>query len=69
MNKFDFREALFCLECGLVVGLTLNGIERRYYINQFGDIMCTPNGKEHLTYKVKEFKVDAIMSKEWVCYD
>lgn len=66
--KIDFEEALFSLKCGLVIGLTINGVERRYYLNQFGDIVCTPNGKPHLTYKVKEFKVDAIMSKDWKIY-
>ena len=27
------------------VGLKLDNIERSYYLNQFGQIMCTPNGK------------------------
>lgn len=67
--KIDFEEALFSLKCGLTIGLTLNGVERRYYLNKFGEILCIPNGKFHLTYKVKEFKVDAIMSKDWKIYD
>lgn len=64
-DTFDFQEALFYIKIGLVVGVTLNGIERRYYLNQFGEIMCTPNGKEHLTYKVNTFHIDAVMSNEW----
>lgn len=64
-NTFDFQEALSYIKAGLVVGVTLNNIERRYYLNQFGEIMCTPNGKEHLTYKVNTFHIDAVMSNEW----
>ncbi len=64
-DTFDFQEALSCIKAGLVVGVTLNGTERRYYLNQFGEIMCTPNGKEHLTYKVNTFHIDAVMSNEW----
>ena len=64
-NMFDFQEALSYIKSGLVAGLTINGKKRRYYLNQFGDIMCTPNGKEHLTYKVKQFQIDAVMLKEW----
>lgn len=67
-NMFDFQEALSYIKSGLVVGLTINGKERRYYLNQFGDIMCTPNGKEHLTYKVNNFHIDAVMSNEWKLY-
>lgn len=63
--KFDFEEALCCIKSGQVVSLTLDGKERRYYLNQFGDIICVPNGKEHLGYKVREFKIDAIMSNDW----
>ena len=37
------------------VGLKLDNIERSYYLNQFGQIMCTPNEKDHLTYKVNTF--------------
>ena len=36
METFDFQEALSYIKCGLVVGLTINGIERHYYLNQFG---------------------------------
>lgn len=67
-DTFDFQEALSYIKAGLVAGVTLNGVERRYYLNQFGEIMCTPNGKEHLTYKVKQFQIDAVMSKEWELY-
>lgn len=66
MNKFDFGEALAYIKAGFVVGLTINGIERRYYLNQFNDIVCVPNGKEHLLYKVRDFKIDAIMSNDWI---
>lgn len=69
METFDFQEALSYIKCGLVVGLTINGIERRYYLNQFGEIMCTPNGKEHLTYKVHTFHIDAVMSNNWKLID
>lgn len=65
----DFQQALSHIKSGLVAGLTINGKERRYYLNQFGDIMCTPNGKERLTYKVKGFKIDAVMSNNWVLYE
>ena len=68
-NTFDFQEALSYIKCGLVVSLTINGIERRYYLNQFGDIMCTPNGQEHLTYKGNTFHVDAVMSDNWKLID
>ena len=69
METFDFQEALSYIKCGLVVSLTINGIERRYYLNQFNDIMCTPNGKEHLTYKVHTFHIDAVMSDNWKLID
>ena len=64
-NTFDFQEALSYIKAGLVVELTLNNVERRYYLNQFGDIMCTPKGREELTYKVNKFHIDAIMSNNW----
>lgn len=66
MNKFDFGEALAYIKAGFVVGLTINGVERRYYLNQFNDIVCVPNNKEHLLYKVHDFKIDAVMSNDWV---
>ena len=69
METFDFKEALSYIKCGLVVGLTINGIERQYYLNQFGEIMCTPNGKEHLTYKVQKFHIDSILSENWKLID
>lgn len=69
MKTFDFQEALSYIKAGLVVGITIKDIERRYYLNQFGEIMCTPNGKEHLTYKVKQFQIDAVMSNEWKLID
>lgn len=64
METFDFQEALSCIEADMPVCLTLNGVERTYFIKD-GEIMCTPNGKEHLTYKVKHFQIDAVMSKQW----
>lgn len=68
-NMFDFQEALAYIKAGMVVGITINNIERRYYLNQFGEIMCTPNGKEQLTYKVNTFHIDAVMSNEWKLVD
>ena len=65
MKTFDFQEALSYIKAGMTVSLTLNGMERRYYLNQLGEIMCTPNGKEHLTYKVNTFHIDAVMSNNW----
>ena len=69
METFDFQEALSYIKAGMVVSLTLNGMERRYYLNQFGEIMCTPNGKEHLTYKVQKFHIDSILSDNWKLVD
>ena len=65
MKTFDFQEALSYIKCGLVVGLTINGIERHYYLNQLGEIMCTPNGKEHLTYVCHKMHIDSILSNSW----
>ena len=65
METFDFQEALSYIKAGMTVSLTLNGMERHYYLNQLGEIMCTPNGKEHLTYKVNTFHIDAVMSNNW----
>lgn len=64
-DTFDFQEALSFIKAGLVVSLTLNNTERRYYLNQFGDIVCVPNGKEYLAYKVNIFHADAILSNNW----
>ena len=69
MKTFDFQEALSYIKAGMVVSLTLNGMERYYYLNQLGEIMCTPNGKEHLTYKVNTFHIDAVMSDNWKLVD
>ena len=69
MKTFDFQEALSYIKAGMTVSLTLNGMERHYYLNQLGEIMCTPNGKEHLTYKVNTFHIDAIMSNNWKLVD
>lgn len=64
-DTFDFQEALSFIKAGLVVSLTLNNTERRYYLNQFGDIVCVPNGKEYLAYKVNIFYADAVLSNNW----
>lgn len=69
MNTFNFQEALSYIKAGMVVSLTLKNTERRYYLNQFGEIMCTPNNKPHLTYKVNTFRIDAIMSENWILID
>ena len=69
MTTFDFQEALSYIKAGLVVGITINGIERKYYLNQFGNIMCVPNGKEYLAYEVSVFHIDAIMSDDWKLID
>lgn len=68
-DTFDFQEALSYIKAGLVVGVTLNGMERRYYLNQFGEIMCTPNGKEHLTYVCHKMHIDSILSNSWYLVD
>ena len=68
-NTFDFQEALSYIKAGMTVSLTLNGMERHYYLNQLGEIMCTPNGKEHLTYKVQKFHIDSILSDNWKLVD
>lgn len=68
-DTFDFQEALAYIKAGMVVSLTLNGVERIYRLNQNGEVICTPNGKEHLTYKVNTFHIDAVMSDDWKLVD
>ena len=68
-DKFDFKEALSWMGCDRAVTLTLNGIERIYYQLPEGDIICIPNRKKHLSYKVKEFKIDAVLSDDWSFID
>lgn len=68
-DTFDFQEALAYIKSGMVVSLTLNGVERIYHLNQNGEVICTPNGKEHLTYKVNTFHIDAVMSNDWKLVD
>lgn len=63
-DTFDFQEALSYIKAGLVVSLKTD-IERRYYLNQFGDIVCVPNKEERLLYKVSIFDVEDIMSDNW----
>jgi hypothetical protein len=62
---FDFAQAYTHLLWGHRVSLTLNNIKRIYYRTADGDIMCIPNNKKHLEYKIKSFKIDAISSYEW----
>ena len=70
MNKtFDFGEALAWLDCDRAITLTISGTERIYYKDENGDIICIPNRKLHLSYKVREFKVDAILSNDWSFID
>lgn len=64
-NTFNFQEALSYIKTGIAVSLILNNVERTYRLNCDGDIICTPNNKEHLAYKVNLFHIDAIMSKDW----
>lgn len=68
-DTFDFQEALSYIKAGMAVSITIKDIERRYYLNQFGEVMCTPNSKEHLTYKVNTFHIDAVMSNNWRLLD
>lgn len=68
-NTFNFGEALSWLDCDRAVVLTLNGKERIYYKRPEGDIVCIPNRKKHCSYKVKEFKIDAVLSKDWTFID
>jgi hypothetical protein len=66
---FDFSVALFYIKVGIPVSLILNGKERQYRLNDNGDILCIPNGKKHLEYKVNSFHLDAIMSDQWRIID
>lgn len=64
-DKFDFQEALAYIKADMPVQLTLNGVIRKYYLNDKGEMMCTPKEKDFLTYKVKQFHIDAVMSNDW----
>lgn len=68
-DTFDFQEALAYIKAGMVVSLTLRGVERTYQLNQSGEVICIPNGKEHLAYKVNTFHIDAVMSEDWKLVD
>lgn len=68
-DTFDFGEALSWLKCGRAVTLTIKGVERIYYQLPEGDIVCIPNRKRHLSYKIREFKIDAILSNDWKFID
>ena len=65
MDKFDFQEALAYIKADMPVQLTLTGVTRKYYLNDKGEMMCTPKEKDFLTYKVKQFHIDAVMSNDW----
>ena len=67
-NTFDFQEALSYIKADMSVCLNINGKERKYFLNDKGEIMCTPNGNPHLTYKVDTFHIDAVMSNDWKLY-
>jgi len=68
-TNYDFSQALsWMMVNGNEVSLTLNGVERFYYQDKNGDIICTPNGRSELAYKVKEFKIDAVLSHKWQLY-
>lgn len=65
-TNHDFTQALsWLLVNGKKISLTINGVERTYHQDTNGDIICTPNDREDLAYKVKEFKIDAVLSNEW----
>lgn len=64
-NYFGFDEAIYCLKCGQMVQININGKLRRYFKDDDGNIICEPNGKEYLRYKIKNFKIDAVMSDKW----
>lgn len=68
-NTFSFEDALGYIKADMPVSLTINGTERVYRLNGNGEIICIPNNKHHLTYKVKEFHIDAIMSYDWKLVD
>lgn len=68
-DTFDFQEALSYIKSGMTVSLIIDGVKRVYNLNQNGEIVCTPNGKEHLTYKVNTFHIDAVMSDDWRLVD
>lgn len=69
IETFNFQEALSYIKAGMAVSLTLGGVTRVYHLNQQGEVVCTPNGKEHLTYKVSTFHIDAVMSDDWTLVD
>lgn len=64
-NKTNFLDALLWILGGNRASLTLSGITRVYYMNG-SDIICIPNNKPNIAYKMKEFKVDAILSNNWI---
>lgn len=70
MEKYNFGDAISWITVNeMKASLTLNGIERTYYKDAEGKIICIPNGKEHLAYAIKEFKLDAVLSEDWKLLD
>lgn len=62
----NFSQALsWMIVNGGTISLTLNGLTRTYHKDSNGDIVCVPNGKEEIAYKVKDFKIDAVLSNNW----
>ena len=45
-DKFYFQEALAYIKADMPVQLTLNGVTRKYYLNDKGEMMCTPKEKD-----------------------
>lgn len=64
-DTFDFQEALSYIKAGMAVSLTILDIKRVYNLDHNGEIICTPNGKNRLTYRVNTFHIDAVMSDNW----
>lgn len=61
----DFSQALSWLIVNKErISLTLNGKERTYYWDT-DKIICIPNGRDDLSYVVKDFKIDAVLSDKW----
>ncbi len=70
MHYYDFNDAISWInDHEKKASLIINGIERIYYKSKQGFIICIPNNKDHLAYIVKEFHLDAILSKDWILLD
>lgn len=69
MKTFDFSDALLWITVREKrASLTINGTERTYY-KQDNTIRCIPNGLKHLSYPVRKFHIDAVLSEEWILLD